>query len=86
MIGFLDGPGYEEDGELDNSILTKRLERKSFCIQTLRTFYPYVLNERKRKSGNFASYGSLSFPIKKHGKQDSRYSNGRKHRHLETTH
>ena len=39
---ILDGSGYDEDGYLDKEISVKRLDREDFCLQTLRTFYPYA--------------------------------------------
>ena len=40
--------------------------RKVFWTKTLPIYYPYVLNERKIKSGKFASSGSRYFPIKRY--------------------
>ena len=39
---ILDGSGYDEEGYLDKEISVKRLDREDFCLQTLRTFYPYA--------------------------------------------
>ena len=80
MIEILDGSGYDEDGELNKNILTKMLDRKDFWIETLHTIYPYGLNERKRKSFNCATIGSLYFPIKRYGQRKCRCRNRSNHR------
>ena len=80
VICILAGSGYDEDGELDKDILIKRLDRGNVWIKTLRTFYPYGLNERKRKSSNYVTIGSLHFPIKRFGKRNCRCRNRRNHK------
>ena len=74
MIEILDGSGYDEDGRSDEAMLTKSLE--DFWIKTLRSFSPYGINERKTKSYNFTTIGSLYFSIKRYGQQYCRYRNG----------
>lgn len=48
--------GCNEDEELDKDIFKKRLNRRDFWLRSLRTFYPYGLNERKRKFSNYCNY------------------------------
>ena len=45
LLEKLPGNGYK-DGEVDKPTLKYRLEREDHWIKTLRTIYPYVLNER----------------------------------------
>ena len=80
VIEVLAGSGYNEEGELDKDMLEKRLEREDYWSKTLRTFYPYGLNERKRKSGDFKTVGSLFFPIKRYGQRTARYRSNRNNR------
>ena len=52
VIEKLDGNGYSK-GSRDKEMYAKRLSREDFWIKTLRTMYPYGLNEKTKE----ASYG-----------------------------
>ena len=78
MIEILEGSGYDHDGKL--VILTKRLDREDFWINTLRTFCRYGVTERKRKSPNSETIGSLYFPIKTLGPKNYTCCNKRDHK------
>ena len=60
-------------------MLTKRLVEENFRLKNLRAFYRYKRNERKIKSDNFITIGSLSFQIKRYGQRNCRCRN--KHNH-----
>ena len=47
VIEKLPGNGYEK-GIKDRAMLEHRLQREDYCMKTLRTVYPYGLNERTK--------------------------------------
>ena len=49
VIEKLSGDGYDELGEVCSEMRDKRLEREDFWIKTLRTIYPYGLNDKAKE-------------------------------------
>ena len=82
VIEVLDGSGYDEIGDLDLDMLQIRLDREDYWFKTLRTFYPYGFNERKRKYEVYRTIGSLFFPIGRNGQRSQRC---RDRRNVKTT-
>jgi len=60
ILEKLPGNGYK-DGKVDSAMLRYRLEREDHWIKTLRTVYPYGLNERTKFMNRLLPIGRL-FP------------------------
>ena len=71
IIEAFTGSGYNEFNEVDDSMRAHRLKREEHWIKTLRTIYPYGLNERLRcldssKKQNDC-IGKIYPPLPRHG-------------------
>ena len=63
VIIKLEGDGKDELGQIDQEKLEERLKYEDNAIKSLRTLYPYGLDERsKKKSAISENIGSL-FPL-----------------------
>ena len=60
ILELLPGDGYL-NGKIDPAMLKLRLEREDFWIKTLRSVYPYGLNERVKSMNKDIPAGRL-FP------------------------
>ena len=63
-------------------MLAKRLDREDYWANLLRTYYPYGLNERKRKNEKIITIGKIYPPIPRYGERFCRY---RKNRNCKTS-
>ena len=64
ILEKLPGNGYR-DGAIDEEMRTKRLEREDYWMKTLRTIYPYGLND-KVKSNRKRNSDNDNTPVGKH--------------------
>ena len=67
VIEVFEGDGYK-DGVVDEDMRRIRREREDWWMKTLRTIYPYGLNDQHKKQNTTSSVGRLFFPL-------ARYSN-----------
>ena len=67
VIEVFEGDGYK-DGVVDEDMRRIRREREDWWMKTLRTIYPYGLNDQHKKQNTASSVGLLFFPL-------TRYSN-----------
>ena len=66
ILEKLPGDGYK-DGTIDDKMRTYRLEREDYWIKTLRTVYPYGLNDRVKSINSEIPVGKLFPPLPRHG-------------------
>jgi len=66
IVEILPGNGYK-NGSLDSSMLEYRLQREDHWMKTLRTVYPYGLNERTKFMNQDKPIGKLFPPLPRHG-------------------
>ena len=66
ILEKLPGDGYL-NGKLDSAMLQLRLEKENFWIKTLRSVYPYGLNERVKSMNKEVPTGKLFPPLPRHG-------------------
>ena len=66
IVEKLPGNGYK-NGKVDSAMLKYRLEREDYWIKTLRTVYPYGLNERTKNMNTNLPIGKLFPPLSRHG-------------------
>ena len=67
VIEIFQGDGYK-NGTVDPDMRAFRKEREDWWMKTLRTVYPYGLNDQAKGKNSSSSIGSLFFPL-------SRYAN-----------
>ena len=74
IIEKLKGTGYLQNGDIDEDMRSYRLEREDFWIKTLRTIFPYGLNDKaKRKNWNPNNIiGNLFHKLPRYGDRSSR--------------
>ena len=82
ILEVLPGDGYK-DGALDKEMTAFRKEREDDWIKTLRTIYPYGLNDKYKRASNVdenAPIGKLFPPLPRYGERlpglDTRTRNG----------
>ena len=66
ILEKLPGDGYK-DGAIDDKMRAYRLEREDYWIKTLRTVYPYGLNDRAKSINSDIPVGKLFPPLPRHG-------------------
>ena len=66
ILEELDGNGYK-NGARDKEVHLKRLDREDYWIKTLRTVYPYGLNDKVRKMNDGKPVGTLFPPLPRYG-------------------
>ena len=66
ILENLPGNGYK-NGVVDSEMLKRRLQREDHWIKTLRTVYPYGLNERTKSMNSNVPTGQLFPPLPRHG-------------------
>ena len=66
ILEVLPGNGYV-NGKVDPAMLQYRLQREDYWIKTLRTIYPYGLNERTKFMNRDSPIGKLFPPLPRHG-------------------
>ena len=60
------GSGYK-NGEVDEEMRHRRLEREDWWMKTLRTIYPYGLNEKcKNRNVGEETVSKLFYPLPRH--------------------
>ena len=65
------GNGQDENGIVDENIWRLRLSRKDLWIKTLRTNFPYGLNERSKNLIPGAPVGTNFYPIGRSGERNN---------------
>ena len=65
VIEIFEGDGYK-NGRVDEDMRGIRREREDWWMKTLRTIYPYGLNDQHKKKNTTSSVGSLFFPISRY--------------------
>lgn len=82
ILELLPGDGYK-DGALDTEMTALRKEREDYWMKTLRTIYPYGLNDKYKRATNVhedAPIGKLFSPLPRYGERlhglDTRTRNG----------
>ena len=63
ILEKLPGDGYIENKTVDPEIRDQRLNREEYWMKTLRTIYPYGLNERAKQNDDNTSVGKLYPPL-----------------------
>ena len=81
ILEKLPGDGYK-DGVIDDKMREYRLEREDYWMKTLRTVYPYGLNERVKSMNSNTPIGKLFPPLPRHG---NKYVNQRTRTHRNST-
>ena len=66
ILEKLPGNGYK-NGSIDVQMRKYRLEREDYWIKTLRTVYPYGLNDRAKSINSDVPVGKLFPPLPRHG-------------------
>lgn len=66
ILEVLPGDGYL-NGKIDPAMLQKRLERENYWMTTLRTVYPYGLNERVKSMNKDIPTGKIFPALPRHG-------------------
>ena len=66
IIEKLEGNGYK-NGARDKQIYKTRLDRENYWIKTLRTVYPYGLNDKVKEGTGDVPAGKLFYPLTRHG-------------------
>jgi len=66
ILEKLPGNGYK-NGKVDPAMLKYRLEREDYWIKTLRTVYPYGLNDRTKFMNKMSPIGKLFPSLPRHG-------------------
>ena len=66
IIEKLEGNGYK-NGARDKQIYKTRLYRENHWIKTLRTVYPYGLNDKVKEGTDDVPVGKLFYPLTRHG-------------------
>ena len=66
ILENLPGNGYQ-NGKVDSKTLKYRLEREDHWMKTLRTVYPYGLNDRTKLMNNNLPIGKLFPSLPRHG-------------------
>ena len=81
ILEKLPGDGYK-DGAIDDKMREYRLKREDFWMKTLRTVYPYGLNDRAKSINSNTPIGKLFPPLPRHG---SKFVNQRSRTHRNST-
>ena len=81
ILEKLPGDGYK-DGTIDDKMRDYRLEREDFWMKTLRTVYPYGLNDRAKSINSEIPIGKLFPPLPRHG---NKYVDHRSRTHRNST-
>ena len=66
ILEKLEGNGYKK-GARDKDMYKKRLEREDYWIKTIRTVYPYGLNDKVKQGKDEVPVGKLFNPLPRHG-------------------
>ena len=66
ILEKLPGNGYV-NGQFDKTMLKTRLEREDYWMKTLRTVYPYGLNDRTKLMNKMKPVGQLFPPLPRYG-------------------
>ena len=66
VLEKLPGDGYK-NGKMDLAMLKYRLEREDYWMKTLRTVYPYGLNDKTKMMNRNLPVGKLYPPLPRHG-------------------
>ena len=82
ILEKLPGNGYT-NGSIDAEMRKYRLEREDYWIKTLRTVYPYGLNDRTKSIHSDTPVGKLFPPLPRHG---NKFVDQRKRTHRNSTH
>jgi len=82
VIEVFEGDGYT-NGRVDEDMRRVRREREDWWMKTLRTIYPYGLNDQHKKKHSTSSVGLLFFPLTRYAPR-STVRNRNKNRHLIT--
>ena len=72
ILEKLNGNGYLPNGEIDEEMRTYRLEREDFWIKTLRTIFPYGLNDKAKQKTDTVIIGKLFHKLPRHGDRPKR--------------
>ena len=81
LLEKLPGDGYS-NGVVDQKMREYRLEREDYWIKTLRTVYPYGLNDRTKSMNADVPIGKLFPPLPRHG---NKYVDHRTRTHRNST-
>ena len=81
ILEKLPGDGYK-DGTIDDKMRDYRLKREDFWMKTLRTVYPYGLNDRAKSINSDTPIGKLFPPLPRHG---NKYVDQRSRSHRNST-
>ena len=81
ILEKLPGDGYK-DGAIDDKMREYRLKREDFWMKTLRTVYPYGLNDRAKSINSNIPIGKLFPPLPRHG---NKFVNQRSRTHRNST-
>ena len=68
ILEKIPGNGYT-NGVVDDKMRDYRLEREDYWMKTLRTVYPYGLNERTKGMNSEIPVGKLFYPLPRHGEK-----------------
>ena len=66
ILEKLPGNGYK-NGVVDKAMLKYRLEREDYWMKTLRTVYPYGLNDKTKSMNKDIPIGKLFPPVPRYG-------------------
>ena len=72
ILEKLPGNGYK-NGSIDAQMRKYRLEREDYWIKTLRTVYPYGLNDRAKSINSDIPVGKLFPPLPRHGNKFNKH-------------
>ena len=81
ILEKLPGNGYK-NGAIDDKMRKYRLGREDYWMKTLRTVYPYGLNDRAKSMNSDVPIGKLFPPLPRHG---SKYVDQRSRTHRNST-
>ena len=77
VIEIFEGDGYK-NGIIDAEMRAVRKEREDFWMKTLRTVYPYGLNDQVKGKSSTDSIGSLFFPLSRYANRPNKRSRNKK--------
>ena len=83
VIEIFVGDGYK-NGIVDAEMRSVRKEREEWWMKTLRTVYPYGLNDQAKGKSSTASIGSLFFPLSRYSNRPNKRTRNKKSRSTQT--
>ena len=83
VIEIFEGDGYK-NGIVDAEMRSVRKEREEWWMKTLRTVYPYGLNDQAKGKSSTASIGSLFFPLSRYSNRPNKRTRNKKSRSTQT--